>query len=176
MQPRLASSLLAAALLLTGARAEDAPQAPAKRPTLAIIVIDNAPDRRNSTTEFDRIDLAFQYVAKQRKWPVAIAAEPLTDKTQLHPLELRFFHQGLREEIGNEFIFRAHLTLVVGDAKQDLGLVSYRYTARQWENNEAVQDKVFRGAAFAAADKLEPIIFARAPARPASPGAAPDKK
>ncbi len=130
-------------------------------------MIDNAPDRRNVSTEFDHIDQAFQYVAKQRKWPVAVTAERLTEKTQLHPLELRVFHHGLREEIGNEFIFRAHLTLVVGDVKQELGMVSYRYTARQWENNNAVYEKVFRGAALAAADRIEPVIFTRPADRPA---------
>lgn len=178
MKARFASPLLAAALLLSAApsHAKDAPPAMEERPKLAIVVIDNLRDRRSIFTEFDRIDLAFQKVAKQRKWPVAIAAERLTAQTPVHPLELRIFYQGLREYIGNEFTFRAWMTLVVRGVKHDLGIVSFRYTIRMWENNDEMYDKIFRGAANAAADKIEPLIFTRVPGRPASPSdAAPGK-
>jgi len=170
MKTRRTAFLLASTLFLTAAstHAITEVKVPDERPKLAIVVIDNLQNRRSGFTEFDRIDLAFQYVAKQRKWPVTVTAERLAADTPAHPIELRIFYQGVREDIGNEFTFRAWMTLAVNGVKHDLGIISYRYTIRPWENNDDMKDKIFRGAAFATADKIEPLLFTRVRGRPVS--------
>lgn len=172
MKARFAVLLPAATLLLSAAPsyANDAPKSMEERPKLVIVVVDNLQLRSGC----DRIDQAFQNVAKQRKWPVPVTAERLTANTPVYPLELRIFFQGINEFITGEYTFRAWMTLVVRGVKHDLGIVSYRYSVRQWEDNHDMYDKIFRGAANAAADKIEPLIFTRVPGRPVSPRDAAD--
>ena len=167
MKARLAALLPAAALLLSAvpASAIGGPPSMEERPKLAIVVIDNLQPRSG----FDRIDLAFQQVARQRKWPVTIATERIAANTQAHPLELRIFFLGIRESVPGEYTFRAWMTLVVRGVKHDLGIIGYRHFVRQWEDNNDMYDKIFLGAAKAAADKIEPRLFTRVPAQPASP-------
>lgn len=166
MKTPFTRSLLAAALLLTAATAHAAKPAD-DRPKLAIVVVDNLQRHQGAVTDFDHLDLAFQYVAQQRKWPVAIAAERFAANTPDHETELRIFNQPLREETSGDLTFRGWMTLTLNGVKHDFGIVTFRYYHRPAESTEDVLEKIFRGAANAAADKIEPLLFPK-PAVPKS--------
>ena len=155
--------LLAAALLLTATAC--AADAPPVRPKLAIVVVTNLQHQYGAIDDFDRLDLAFQQVARERKWPVAIAAERFAANTAEHETELRIFNRPLREETMNDLTFRGWMTLTVQGVKHDFGIVVFTYYRRPGESTDDVLEKVFRGAAEAAADKIEPILFPK-PAAP----------
>ncbi len=163
MKARLVFPLLAIALLPPAGitAATGAAQASDDRPKLAIVVVENLQNERGAITAVDRLDLAFREAALKRKWPVAIATERFAANTPAHEIELRIFDQGLRNELPGELRFRGWMTLTVRGVKHDFGVVSFRYNPRPTENMEDVLDKIYRGAANAAADKIEPILFSK---------------
>jgi hypothetical protein len=158
----LALFALPLALTLGSARAAPpaaAPATPPDQPELALVVVDTLAHRESAYTDFDRLDLAFQDVAKRRHWPVKIAAERFAANTPAHELELRVFLQPIRQEIPDEFTFRGWMTLTEHGTKHDFGVVVYRYRPRPGEMMDDSLDKIFRGAAETAAKKIEPILF-----------------
>ena len=161
MKTCFAFPLFAAALLLTAAttHAKDAAKVPDDLPKLPIVVIENLQRQRGAITAFDRLDLAFQQVARQRKWPMAIAAERFASNTPAHETELRIFTQPLRKDTPGELTFRGWMILTVQGVKHDFGIISFRYSMRPFEQGEDVLDKIFLGAANTAADKIEPLLF-----------------
>lgn len=158
--------LLAAGALAAGAAAEPvsaqpAPAAPADKPVLALVVVTAlAPsDYTGAYTDFDRLDLAFQDVAQRRHWPVKIVAERFAANTPPHALELRVFLQPIYQDLSGEFSFRAWMTLHVHGTKHDFGIILYRRDVRPGEPMDDFLEKIFRGAADAAAAKIEPVLF-----------------
>lgn len=153
--------------LAISVRAADDDSAKAAEPQreLAIVVVESLQRNRGAITDFDRMDLAFREVAKKRKWPVKIVAERFAANTESHETELRIFNQSIRDDTPGERVFRAWMTLTDHGVKHDFGIVTYRYYIRPMEDNEQRLEKIFRGAANAAADKIEPILFGQ----PASP-------
>jgi hypothetical protein len=159
-----ARPLLLVALLFTAgaaARAEETAKEPAlNRRELAIVVVETLQGRTGGAiTDFDRLDMAFQDVAKQRKWPVILKAERLAANLPDHETELRIFTQPVREETSGDLTYRGWMTLTVNGTKHDFGVVTYRYYPRLGEHTEDALEKVFLGAAKAAAAKVEPILF-----------------
>ena len=53
--------------------------------------------------------------------------------------------------------------------QHDFGIVTFRYYRRIGENVDDMLEKVFRGAANAAAAKIEPILFPQPAAAPKQP-------
>ena len=161
MKTRLSflSFLVACFLMATAStRAENA-ATPEPARELFIVVVDNLQTPRGAITDFDRIDMAFQKVAMQRKWPVKIKAERFASNTAPHPLELKVHNQPLRQETSGDLTFRGWMTLAVDETKHDFGVVKYQYYRRAGEATDDVLDKVFLGAANVAADKIQPILF-----------------
>ncbi len=165
MKTPFARLLLAAALLLTAAHAAETAKSADNRPKLVVVVVDNIQHHHSAITDFDWLDMAFRHVAQQRKWPVAIAAERFAANTPDNETELRIFNQPLREETPGELTFRGWMTLTVKGVEHDFGIVTFRYYPRLGEHANDTFEKVFRGAANAAADKIEPILFPK-PAAP----------
>ena len=126
---------------------------------LTIVVVESLQHQRGAITDFDRIDMAFEQVAKERNWPIKTEGERFAANTEDHEIELRVFPQPIREEIPGEMVFRGWMTLMNKGTKHDFGVVTFRYHRRAGEPTEDVLEKVFRGAALKAADKLEPILF-----------------
>lgn len=154
------------ALAITARGADNEPaKAPEPQRELAIVVVDSLQRNRGAITDFDRIDLAFREVAKKRKWPVKLVVERFAANTESHETELRIFNQSIREETPGERTFRAWMTLTDHGVKHDFKVVTFRYFVRPIEDNEEQLEKIFRGAANAAADKIEPILFGQ-PAAP----------
>jgi hypothetical protein len=150
------------------ARADTAAATPAAPlPELALVVVETLNRTPSAYDDFDRLDLAFQHVAAQRKWPVKIAAERFAANTPKHDLELRVVHQPIRQEMPGQLVFRAWMTLTDRGTKHDFGIVSFRYYPRPGQQNDDTLEKIFEGAAAAAADKIEPILFPK-PAAPKS--------
>jgi len=165
MKTTLLPSLLASALFLTTASAPAAPPAD-PRPKLAIVVVEILQQQHGAFTDFDRLDLAFQQVARERHWPVVIAAERFAANTAEHETELRIFNRPLREEARNDLTFRGWMTLTVQGVKHDLGIVTYVSYPRPGQSTDEVLERVFLGAANAAADRIEPLLFPKAGAAP----------
>jgi hypothetical protein len=159
--------LLAAALLLTAATSFAAKPAD-DRPKLVIVVVDNIQRHESAITAFDYLDLGFQHVAAQRKWPVAIVAERFAANTPDHETVLQIFNQPLRQETPGELTFRGWMTLTVKGVEHDFGIVTFRYYPRFGEPADDIMEKMYRGAANAAADKIEPILFPKPAATPKS--------
>ena len=169
MKTLFAFPLFMSALLLLAnfSLAADDAKAPDARPKLAVVVVSTLQNEHGAITAFDRLDMAFQEVALKRKWPMAIEAERFAANTPAHDVELRIFNQPIRQELPGELTFRGWMILTDHGVKHDFGIVSFRYNPRPAENMDDVLEKIFRGAANAAADKIEPILFPK-PAAPKS--------
>ena len=160
MKTRLQTfSILVTSLALTAIAtcAETAPPQPTRE--LAIVVVDAVNKQQGAITDFDRIDMAFTRLAKERDWPVTIKAERFAANTPAHETELRIFNRPVRQETPGDLVFRGWVTLTVDGTKHDFGMIMYRYYLRAGEHMDDVLDKVFLGAAKVAADKIEPILF-----------------
>jgi hypothetical protein len=155
----LFSLLIASFFVSTVASGADSRTESSGQRELAIVVVDTLQQQQGAITDFDRIDMAFQDVAKRRKWPVKIKAERLTANMAAHDIELRIFNQPLREETSGDLTFRGWMTLMVNGTKHDFGIVMFQYYPRAGEQSEDVLEKVFRGVANNAAKKIEPILF-----------------
>ena len=170
MTTRLPALLFAALFLAAGAAAaKTTGKAPDDRPVLAIVVVDSLLYQQGAITDYDRLDLAFAAIAKERKWPVRIQAERFAANTAEHETELRIFNQPLREETLGDITFRGWMTLTVGGRKHDFGIITFRHYVRPGETLEDILERVFRGAANAAAAKIEPILFPKPAAAPPKP-------
>jgi hypothetical protein len=165
-----AAFTLALGSVAIAARAADGKSAPAAEPQreLAIVVVESLQHNHGSAiTDFDRMDVAFREVVEKRKWPVKLVAERFAANIKPHETELRIFNQTIREEVPGELTFRAWMTLTDHGVKYDFKVVKYRYYRRLAEQTEDQLEKIFLGAANAAADKIEPILFPK-PAEPKS--------
>jgi hypothetical protein len=159
---RVLKSLLLVSLFVAAgavAHAEDAAKSADAPRQLAIVVVEPLQSKGGAITDFDRLDMAFQQIAKQRKWPVTIKAERFAANSPEYDTELRIFTQPLREETYGDLTFRGWMTLTVNGTKHDFGMVTFRYYPRFAEHTDGVLDKVFLGGAKAGADKIEPILF-----------------
>jgi hypothetical protein len=151
--------LLATALLAANpARAADKAQADDK-PALHVSVIESVSTHGNAFTDFDRLDLALQYVAGQRQWPVKIDASRLAGNTPEHAIELRVTLLPIRREPIEDYVLRAWVTLVIEGKKRDFGILTAHYSARLGEDLDDIYEKTFRVSAAAIADKIEPVLF-----------------
>jgi len=164
MHPRLAVPLIAASFFITtGVIAQSKPVTPDDRPALALVVVENTGrNQGGANTDFHRLDLAFEHVDEQRKWPVTIAAERFAANTAKHDTELRVFLKSVTEEVPGELTIRNWVTLTVKGQKHDFGIVTFRHYRRLGENMEDTLEKVFHGAAMTIAEKVEPILFPKA--------------
>ncbi|MDI1247286.1 MAG: hypothetical protein PSV13_00240 [Lacunisphaera sp.] len=149
--------------------AKKAPQAPDNRPIFSIVVVDSLLYQQGAITDYDRLDMAFTALAKERQWPMRIQAERFAANTPAHETELRIFNQPLREETLGDITFRGWMTLTAAGRKHDFGIITFRHYVRPGENLDEILEKVFRGAAEAAAVKIEPILFPKPAAVPAKP-------
>ena len=156
---QLFALLLASLFLTTTAMCAETTAPPQATRELAIVVVDSVHKQRGAITDFDRIDIAFTRVAKDRNWPVTIKAERFAANTPAHETELRIFNRPVRQETPGDLTFRGWVTLTVDGTKHDFGMILYRYYLRPGENMDDVLEKVFLGAAKVAADKIEPILF-----------------
>ena len=130
-----------------------------QRTALPLVVVDSLQGHHGAIDDFDRLDLAFQYVAQKRKWPVTIDAERFGAGTPDYATEVRIFKQPLRHELMDELVFRGWVILTVQGKKHDFGIISFHYQMRPGENMEDALEKIFRGAAEAVADKIEPLLL-----------------
>ncbi|HVZ63126.1 MAG TPA: hypothetical protein VG936_00955 [Lacunisphaera sp.] len=158
--------LLAAALVVfaTAARAAEPPPA---KPVLPVVVVEYLQYTNGAITDFDRLELALQEVARERHWPVTIAAERFAANTATRETELRIFPRRLREEFRLDLTFRGWVILTVQGVKHDFGIVTATYYPYPGESTDTAIEKAFRRAALAIADKVEPVLFP--PAAPAHP-------
>ena len=131
-----------------------------ERPKFTIVFVENLL-AQYSSTDFDRFDLAFRQVARERKWPVTVVAERFAANTTAHEAELRIFHRPLREESQFDLTFRSWMTLTIRGVKHDFGIVTFSYYRRFGESTDDALEKVFRGVALTAAAKIEPLLFAK---------------
>jgi len=157
MKTRITFALVAATLLMPAAA--QAAKEPDDRPALAIVVIENLRHSGGAITAVERLDMAFERVAKERKWPVAPKAERFAANTPDYETEMRIFTQPLREETPGELVFRGWVTLKVRGEKHDFGIVRFNYRPRLGEWMDRTLDNVYLGAAKAIADKAEPLLF-----------------
>lgn len=158
--PRLFSIFAAIALVLPVVKAADEPAAASGTlPTLAIVIAENLGRRAIYNDDFHRLDMAFNRVAKERKWPVTIVVERFAANVPDYDNELSIFLQPVRQEMPGEFTLRAWTTLKVNGKKHDFGIVKYGEFRRPGEQMYDTMDKIFIGYANAAADKIEPVLF-----------------
>lgn len=150
---------LVAALLAAGpARAEIKPADPAAA-VLHVTVVEPVNGRSGDAfTDFDRLDIALERIAKQRRWPAKVATERLVGNTPDYDPELRVVLQPVRLELG-EYVFRGWITLTRDGQKHDFGIVKFGYLPRMNEHFDDAMEKVFLGAAGAIAGKVEPLLF-----------------
>jgi len=159
---KIKSSLLlfAAALWAAGsAVAKDPVRVPAPEGVLPVVITESVGTMGNAFTDYDRLDLALQQVAKERNWPVKISVQKFASNTPDYLTELNITLQRVRQEIPGEYLYRGWTMLWVDGKKHDLKIVEFRYTYRIGEQTDRSMEKLFRGAALATADKIEPLLF-----------------
>jgi len=168
MKIRFALTALILPLLLAASPAATppaAPPSPKPAPAQELVLVVITPVSQSESpfsgayTDFDRLELAFQEVAKRRHWPVKIVAERFAANTPAHELELRVYLQPGREDLPQQYTFRGWMTLNEHGTKHDFGLVVHRRDMRPFEPMDDFLEKVFLGAAIDAAKKIEPILF-----------------
>lgn len=153
--------LLATLLLVAGtAVAKDVTRVPAPEGVLPVVVTENTLGNSGSAyTDFDRLDLALQAVAKERKWPLKIAADRMASGAPDYLTELRISIRRVEQEIPGEYVYRAWTTLWIDGKKHDFQVIRASYNYRLGENMDDILNKVFRQAAKTTADKIEPLLF-----------------
>jgi hypothetical protein len=159
MKTRLIFSIFAAALLVPIASHAATAKKPDDRPKLGVIISENLGPRSASQDNFIRLDISFEAVAKERKWPVAIAMERFASNVPEYDPEVTIFMQPLRQEIPGEYTLRGWTTLTVNGEKHDFGIVTFRQHIRLGEMMDRTLEKIFLGFANAVADKVEPVLF-----------------
>jgi hypothetical protein len=160
MKTRFVPLLLIAAALFSAAvlRAAEA-RKPDDRPKLALIISENIQSAGGAVDDVVRLDIAFEKVATQRKWPVKLVIERYASGVPSYDTELYIYSQPVRREVGIELVYRAWTYLVVKGRKTDFKIVEYRMTPRLGENPSDTYDKLFLGYANKVADLIEPILF-----------------
>lgn len=152
--------LLAAMLLASGSvAAKEVVRIPAPEGVLPVIITEATGTLGNAFTDYDRLDLALQKVAKERNWPVKIAAEKFASNTEDYQTELSISLQRVYQQIPGEYLYRAFTTLWVDGKKHDLKIIEFRYNYRMGEQTDRSMEKLFLGAANATADRIEPLLF-----------------
>jgi len=152
--------LLSALLALSGsARAEDA--AAGSPHELTVVVVDSLRGESSSINLYDRIAEVFSRVFERRKWPVKVRVERFGGDTPEHPTELRVFVHGFRLEGPGELTFSAWMTLTDHGKKTDFGVIRARYNMRPYEAVDDRLDRVIRGSAEIAADRIEDVLFTK---------------
>lgn len=160
--------LAAGGAALSASAANNAANPLAATPTatreLVITVVE--PVGRGSTNSdfYYRIDREFTDAFNARKWPLKIKIDRFAANTPHYPIELRVFPQHIREEVPGEWTFRAWLTLHEGDQKHDFGIVRFDFWPRPRQPMDEVLDRLVRGGAEIAADKVGAILFPSTPA------------
>jgi hypothetical protein len=157
MNTRAIFALIAATLLLPATA--HAATVPDDRSKLPVVVVENLRNTGSAIDDFVRLDIAFEKVAKERKWPVAIEAERFAANTPDYETEVRIFPRPVRQELPDEFVFRGWLIVKVDGEKHDFGIIKFEYRPRPGEWGDDVLDKIFLGAARKMADKIEPLLF-----------------
>jgi hypothetical protein len=158
MKIRFLPCLLLLVPALVASAREDAASATAR--PLAVVVVETAQNQRGGAiSDFDRFDMAFHKVIEKRKWPVKLTVERFAANTPAHETELRVSNMTVRKETPGELKFRGWMVLTTPDKKEDFGVITYSYYPRATEHTDDILDKVFRGAADEAADKMEPLLF-----------------
>jgi hypothetical protein len=172
MMPAVNARLAAGALLLClllasgvrgGAQTASAPAAPL--PELKVVVVESLVRGPGRITDYDRINAEFTAVFRKRKWPVTIKVERFASNTPDDGLQLRVFYQGIYEEAPGDLTFHAWMILYDHGTKKDFGIVKFRYNPRPLQDEEDVLDRVVRGAAGEAADRIESALFPKAGGR-----------
>lgn len=154
----LAALVFARPLAAAAEAPPSTPPAPAER-ELALVVVENLDESASAITAFDRLEIAFREVIRERRWSVKLTAERFAANTPDHPTELRIFNKGIQQETPNELTYRAWMTLVDRGTKHDFGIVKFRYYPRFGERPDATLEAIYLGAARAAADKIQPFLF-----------------
>lgn len=129
------------------------------KPKLDIVVVENLDSAGGADSEFARLGVAFDQMARERRWPVEIAMHRFAANNPSFARELRIYTQPVDREVPGEDRFRAWVLLIVDGKKQDLGIVSHRFYPRPGRDAEAETERYYRGAARAIGARIEPILF-----------------
>lgn len=136
-----------------------APPAPA--PELNVVVSQTISPRGESPDAFERFALYFPEVTESRKWPIKVRVDRLAAGEPDHPVELRVFLMGIRQDVPDQFTLRAWLTLVDNGKKTDFGIIRATRDHRYMQPIDRIVDMLYKDIAISAADKVEPLLFQR---------------
>jgi len=154
--------LLAATWLAAGtAAAKEVVRVPAPAGVLPIVITEGTlGNTGNAYSDFDRLDMAFRAVAKERNWPVKTVAERFASGTPDYLTELRIsLFPRVNQEVPGEYFYRAWTTLWIDGKEYNFKVITASYSYRMGENMDDVMEKVFRKGANATADKIESLLF-----------------
>jgi hypothetical protein len=154
---------LLSVLVALAAGAAHAKEAPARvappEGVLPVIVLESLHQPGNAYTAFDRLDLGFQKVVKERKWPLKVVSDRMADGIPDYLTEVEISLQPLRQRSPGEYAFRAWTVVYVDGKKHDLGIIHYDYHYRIGRDFDDEMDEVFVAGARAIAEKIEPLLF-----------------
>lgn len=147
--------------LIAGARlpAREVKRIPPPEGVLPVVIVESLSQPGNAYTDFDRLDVALQRVAKERKWPWKIASDRLAGGVPDYQTELNITLQGVQAEPVGQFRFRSWVTLFHQGKEHDFGIVTVVRDRRLGQNFDDFLDQIFRDAANAIAAKVEPVLF-----------------
>jgi hypothetical protein len=156
-KPLLLALLPALCLLPAGARAQAGSPAAG---TLTVAIVENLDPRPGRIERFDRDAEIFTDVFSRRKWPLGVKVERFaSDKKPDGGPELRVFDRGIYEETPGDLVYHAWMVLYEKGNKHDFGMVTYRYQPRASESEDNTLDRIVKGGAEIAADKVGQVLF-----------------
>jgi hypothetical protein len=142
--------------------AQPSPGSPGPLPELAIVVVDSLGGGQREVDNYHRITREFTEAIEERNWPMKVSSERFAANTPDHPIELRIFFQGIRQETPVDLTFSAWITLDDRGKKHDFGIVRFRYNPHPGQEMEDRLDHAVRGAARITVSKMEPLLFPKA--------------
>lgn len=164
----LALLVLSAGTALPFARAaESAAPAPlAAVRELVVTVVEPIDGRRGDGDLYNRFARVFTTEFEARQWPIKLRVERFGANSPDHSTELRVFLQPIRQELPEQWTFRAWVKLTADGHVHDFGIVRYDFTPRPLQAMDEVLDRLVQGASRRIADRLAPVLLPPPDAQP----------
>lgn len=150
----------------TTAPSATAPSAAASR-ELVVTVVEPIDGRRSDADLYNRFARVFTTEFEARQWPLKLRIERFGANSPDHPIDLRVFLQPIRQELPEQWTFRAWVKLTADGHVHDFGIIRSDFTPRPLQAMDEVLDRLVQGAARRITDKLAPVLLPPPGAQPA---------
>lgn len=143
-----------------------APAATGNARELVVTVVEPVDGRRGDADLYNRFARVFTTEFEARAWPLELRIERFGANSPDQPIDLRVFLQPVRQELPDQWTFRAWVKLTIDGQDHDFGILRSDLTPRPLQNMDDVLDRLAQGAARRILDKVAPVLFPQPDAQP----------